>query len=510
MEQRDEFNAEVRQAREIPGLSGISPEPPPPPSGVPGAPETPPESAGGTAFPGAAQSGELPPREVVEVYRQPRRQAGARERIFLYRRPLPERMQPRRQTLPPLASLPASSGRDCAKAWERELEPRALRRRRRKGILRFAAGFLVLALLAGVSLAVEQPRNPAMPKLPIPFQEERGDRETEEISIPGAPAGMGGSMEVLGTHDQPLTAQEIYQQVNPSVVLVLTQLRDGSAVGTGVIFTEDGYIVTNCHVLEGGEDCQVILDTGEFYDAKYVGSDADSDLAVLKINARNLPAAQFGSSDGLTVGDRVYAIGNPLGIELRGTMTDGIVSAIERDVWVDHRTMTLIQTNAALNSGNSGGPLINIYGQVVGINVIKMTSDYSNVEGLGFAIPSAYMERIVNDLLDWGEVQPEPVLGLSVMQVSTVLPDGEAGLEVVELTPDSAADRAGIQVGDYALRAGGEDLRTSRDLLRVRRRCHLGDQLPMTLWRDGQRVEVTLELAEALTKEPETVPWYVE
>ena len=120
------------------------------------------------------------------------------------------------------------------------------------------------------------------------------------------------------------------------------------------------------------------------------------------------------------------------------------------------------------------------------------------------------MERIVNDLLDWGEVQPEPVLGLSVRQVFTALPDGEAGLEVVELTPDSAADRAGIQVGDYALQAGGEDLRTSQDLLRVRRRCHLGDQLPMTLWRDGQRVEVILELTEALTKEPETVPWYVE
>ena len=183
-----------------------------------------------------------------------------------------------------------------------------------------------------------------------------------------------------------------------------------------------------------------------------------------------------------------------MGVELRGTLTDGIVSAIDRDVMVDGRVMTLIQTNAALNSGNSGGPLINAYGQVVGINVIKMTSEYSNVEGLGFAIPSASLERIVNDLLTWGESQPEPQLGVTVLQAGVEISEGTWGLEVIEETAGSAAAEAGIQEGDYLLSANGEPLRSSRDLLRVRRHCYVGDELPVVLWRDGQRIEVVLRL----------------
>ena len=172
------------------------------------------------------------------------------------------------------------------------------------------------------------------------------------------------------SHGEALTIQEIYQKVNPSTVTVLTGNRDGSAmVGTGVIFTEDGYILTNAHVIAGGSECYVVLDTGEDYRACLLGLDEEKDLAVIKIAASGLPAAEFGDSDALTVGDPVFAIGNPLGVELRGTLTDGIVSAINRDVYVDGVTMTLIQTNAALNNGNSGGPLINVYGQVGMVHV---------------------------------------------------------------------------------------------------------------------------------------------
>ena len=179
-------------------------------------------------------------------------------------------------------------------------------------------------------------------------------------------------------------------------------------------------------------------------------------------------------------------------------MTDGIVSAVDRNVTVDGRTMTLIQTNAALNSGNSGGPLINEYGQVVGLNVIKMSSSYFSIEGLGFAIPSATMDRVVDDLLASGETQLQPVLGLSVLLEATQLSETESGLEVVEVTEGLAADRAGVRVGDYVLAADGYPLETSKDLLWVRRQKRIGDELTMTLWRDGELLEVTLSLRESV------------
>ena len=236
--------------------------------------------------------------------------------------------------------------------------------------------------------------------------------------------------------------------MNPSVVTVMVQLDDSVSVGTGVIFRADGYILTNYHVLAGGgQDCTVAMDTGRTYEAQYVAGDRRNDLAVLKVELTGLPAATFGDSDQLVVGDKVYAIGNPLGVELRSLLTDGIVSAINRDVQVDGRTMTLVQTSAALNSGNSGGPLINACGQVVGINTIKMSSDYSNVEGLGFAIPSASIRRLVNDLLTYGEVRPEPSFGVTVLQTGTRLEDDIWGLQVLEVTPGSAADLAGIREG---------------------------------------------------------------
>ena len=235
------------------------------------------------------------------------------------------------------------------------------------------------------------------------------------------------------------------------------------SMGTGVIFTPDGYIVTNYHVVEGGESCTVVLDSGYRCYACYVAGDAAQDLAVLKVAPQDLeelggtlPAARFGDSDLLTVGDPVYAIGNPLGWELRGTLTDGIVSAI------------------------------------------KMSSKDSTVEGLGFAIPSALMERMVNDLLEWGILQPEPLLGVSVLIVAEPLGEGLQGLKVQTVEDGSPADRAGIREGDYILSAQGEPLSASQDLLRVRRRLYLGDEMTLTLWRDGETFDVTLELDQAV------------
>ncbi len=301
------------------------------------------------------------------------------------------------------------------------------------------------------------------------------------------------------THGKELSIQEIYQKVNPSTVTVLTGMSDGSAmVGTGVIFTEDGYILTNAHVIAGGSECYVVLDTGENHRARLLGLDEEKDLAVIKIDATGLPAAEFGDSDALTVGDPVYAIGNPLGVELRGTLTDGIVSAINRDVYVDGVTMTLIQTNAALNNGNSGGPLINVYGQVVGINTMKMgSSSTTSVEGLGFAIPIASTAYMINDLIAYGEIHGEVMIGVSVQTVPVTLDSGETALLIMDVTPGGPGDEAGLREGDLLLKADGEALTKSADLLRIRRRHDAGDSLALTYERDGKRSTVNVILRES-------------
>ena len=419
-------------------------------------------------------------QEIVETYRQPDR----REVVEEYSRPLP--------------------GYKCVQA-----EP-PRHKNRKKTLLIFLICFAVIAVLAtGAAILAHQNKEPAEDDL-------QEDFSSDEITIPSYPTGRGVMLPIVREHGEKLTAQEIYQRVNPAVVIVMVQREDKMGVGTGVIFREDGYVITNQHVLAGASDCMVTTADGYTYPADYVASDVNNDLAVLKINLAQypegvvFPSAEFGDSDLLSVGDKVYAIGNPLGIELRGTLTDGIVSAINRDVWVDNRTMTLIQTNAALNSGNSGGPLINEYGQVVGINVIKMTSKYNNVEGLGFAIPSTYMERIINDLLAYGELQPEPLLGVTVLTYAEQAAEGLFGLHVEEVTPGGVGEAAGIRAGDFLLTADGEPLMTSQDLLRIRRQHYLGDEMPVTLWRDGEVLEVTMVLTDALEEAEETAPWYVE
>lgn len=420
------------------------------------------------------------PAEVVETYRQPQ----WNEVVETYVRPLPRRMAP-----------PAPEPAEKAPA----------RRNRRKGLWIFLACLLVIAAAAGAAWLWNRSQPPRRDGFDY-YYDEWESQESREITIPTHPYGQGTVLAVEPDHGPELTAQEVYRRVNPSVVTVVAQLKDGASLGTGVIFTEDGYILTNYHVLEGGSDCTIYLENDHSYAAKYVAGDADSDLAVLKTDLTGLPAAQFGDSEKLTVGDQVYAIGNPLGYELRGTLTDGIVSAINRDVWVDGRTMTLIQTNAALNSGNSGGPLINQYGQVVGINTIKMSSSYSNIEGLGFAIPSSTIRRLVNDLLTSGEIQPEPVLGVTVWSLGTQLDEDLWGVEVQSVTEGSAADKAGVQVGDFVVAVGGIDVSASRDLLRARRQYHVGEEMPMTLWRAGELVEVTLVLEQAEGEETPVAP----
>ena len=272
---------------------------------------------------------------------------------------------------------------------------------------------------------------------------------SKATTIPRIQGDKGVRLACRDPQSQPLTAQEVYAKVNPSVVTVVSEQSEGASIGTGVIMTSDGYIITNAHVISGGKSCWVALDTGVTYEVNLVGFDEEEDLAVLKADPQNpLPAAEFGNSDLVQVGDTAYAIGNPLGVELRGTMTSGIISAVNRAVEVDGKTMTLLQTSAALNNGNSGGPLINEYGQVIGINTLKMSttdSTEATVEGLGFALPISSVSFVVNDLIANGHYRGAPSLGITV---TTVEKDGGGTqVQVMEVSTGSGAADAGIQAG---------------------------------------------------------------
>ena len=300
-----------------------------------------------------------------------------------------------------------------------------------------------------------------------------------------------------------LSLQEIFQKTYPSTVSISCVLVGGSTNGgSGVVLTEDGYLVTNAHVVSGASTIVVRLSDNREYDAQLVGFDDVSDLAVLKIQASGLCPAQFGDSTSLRVGDSVCAIGDPLGIEFRGTFTDGIISAINRDVVMDGRVMNLIQTNAALNSGSSGGPLINCYGQVVGINVMKIGTftNAAGVEGIGFAIPSATVKEVVEQLLSQGYVSGRPTLGIhgellsSFYQHYYQLP---AGLYVNSVDDGSPADRAGIGPGDILLYVDENPITTMDSLINVLSGHHIGDSVSTIIYRGGQQYNISMILAES-------------
>ena len=299
-----------------------------------------------------------------------------------------------------------------------------------------------------------------------------------------------------------LSFQQIYESTIDSVVSISCTGENAASSGTGVVLTENGYIVTNCHVIAGAKQITVLLTDDRQLPAQVVGSDPVSDLAVLYVQAEDLTPARFGDSGQLRVGDCVGAIGDPLGVELRGTMTDGIISAINRDVETGGRTMTLIQTNAALNSGNSGGPLINCYGQVIGINTLKIGAftDNAGVEGLGFAIPSTTVKEIVDQLIRQGNVSGRPTLGCEGKEVSLLeqrfyrLPEG---LLITAVTAGSDAEDKGICMGDVLVRLGTVRITSAEDVSRVLYGSKAGDTLEAVIYRGGRYYNLKLTLEEA-------------
>ena len=262
--------------------------------------------------------------------------------------------------------------------------------------------------------------------------------------------------------------------------------------GSGIIISEDGYVVTNQHVIEGATEISVILNTGDEYVATLIGADAKSDLAVLKIDKSGLPAAKLGNSENVKVGELAVAIGNPLGQELAGTVTAGVISALNRTMTVDNKVYNLIQTDAAINPGNSGGALVNQYGEVIGINTIKLSSE--EVEGIGFAIAISEAKPIIDDLINNGYVSGRPLLGIYAQAT-------KSGLFVDTVMEGSGAANSGIIAGDLIIKADGKIVNTVDGLNEIRDTKKPGDTMVLTVIRNGEMIDINVILGEDIPEE---------
>lgn len=327
------------------------------------------------------------------------------------------------------------------------------------------------------------------------------NNKKEESRIPTVEKRPSWELKLEPAGEKPLTLQEIYRNCVESIVSLESYVEGESGYywGTGIILSEDGLILTNAHVVEGCDSAKITLHDGTEYEAKLVGADNTSDIAVLKIDARRLVPAAFGESDELRVGDEVAALGNPLGEEFLATLTDGIVSAIDRGVSVDGHSMNLIQTNTAINEGNSGGALLNMYGQVIGVTNMKMMSSYSSIEGIGFAIPSSTVRAVVNALIKDGEVRGRPAIGVTVGAIPEEaaehyeLPEG---LYVSIVTEGTDAWEKGIREGDIITDVNGKPARTTNDILSVRDTLQVGDTITFTIWREGESSDVEVVVGD--------------
>lgn len=312
-----------------------------------------------------------------------------------------------------------------------------------------------------------------------------------------------------GTKVAATSTQEVAEKAANSVVEITTesvvsgqymQQYVSTGAGSGVIISEDGYIITNNHVIDGANTITVTLKNGKSYTAKLIGKDSQVDVALLKIEETGLSPVTFGDSDNLKVGETAVAIGNPLG-KLGGTVTSGIISALNREITIDGETMNLLQTNAAINPGNSGGGLFNANAELVGLVVAK--SSGSDVEGLGFAIPINDVVNILQDLMDHGYVTGRPSLGVSLTDISEdqlfSYRLDEAGTYVAQVTSGSAAEKAGIKLGDLLVKIDDTEITSSSQAASLISKHKAGDEISITVKRDGKEQTVKATLDESTT-----------
>lgn len=352
-------------------------------------------------------------------------------------------------------------------------------------------GMLIGALICGATVAVT---------LSL-----MGGSSQNDLGLVQYSAGKDVSVEQVKIDGKVLDVPQIAEAVGPSVVGVVIKHSFNDSIfseqeagsGSGIIISSDGYIVTNSHVIEGASAIYVVLNNGENYSARVVGMDTKTDIAVIKIDAKNLAKAELGKSSDLKVGELAVAIGNPLGLEFQGSVTAGVISALDRSMEVDGRKYTLVQTDAAINPGNSGGPLVNKYGYVIGINTVKISS--SATEGMGFAIPIDIALPIIEELIEKGYVSGRPQIGIEIINITEAMSmqyNVPVGVYVVNVVFGSAAEKAGIKSGDIIIKADGISVSTAEMLNDVKDKYKVGDTLTLTIVREGITIDVDVNLGE--------------
>ncbi len=308
-----------------------------------------------------------------------------------------------------------------------------------------------------------------------------------------------------------LSVEEIAKQVGPSIVGISCAstvrtfygTQTSESIGSGIIIGSEGHIVTNYHVINGAEKITVNLTSGGKYQAQVIGGDEKTDLAVIKINANEeLHIAKIGNSDEVEVGSLAVAIGNPMANELFGTVTAGVISGVNRSMVIEEREMNLIQTDAAISPGNSGGALINKYGEVIGINSVKLVDN--SAEGLGFAIPMNAAVPIVQDLMNYGYVKGRPIIGVSVREITEEIAyynnlPINSGLYIMSVSAGSGAERSGLARGDIIIKMQGETVTTAKQMNKIRDKYKAGDTVSVTVLRGGREVTMKLTLTEDLS-----------
>ncbi len=330
----------------------------------------------------------------------------------------------------------------------------------------------------------------------------------------GASASPTVKPAVVSTNTSSVT--EIAKKAGPSIVGIRMTLGNPrqsfgrqnaqEAEGSGIIISADGYIMTNYHVVSyadpkggysGNTTLEVFLPDKRQAKATFIGGDSTNDLAVVKIDLTGLPAAELGDSSQLEVGEEVIAIGNPLGMEFAGSVTTGVVSALNRQIETEVASMDLIQTDAAINPGNSGGALVNLQGQVIGINSSKISA--TGVEGLGFAIPINTAKPIVEQLKSYGYVKGRPLIGISGQEITEAISQQYGlpmGIYITQVTPDSGAAAAGIQEADILLSLDGQDIKTMTDVNTVKNKHTAGDTVKAVVYRQGNKMDITITFSE--------------